>query len=327
LKSYYDGIYFFHSKALQLTNYVSVELEHVYRQKDQEFISILNHIRDNTADASVLERLNARVIRGFEPVEGDGNIILTTHNARADSINQARLARLNSPASSFRAQVEGNFPEFSWPAEEVLSLKTGAQVMFLRNDPSGSKRFFNGKIGIVEAIEKNSVLVKCIGDELPIEVQAFEWTNTRYSLNRETGELTESIEGKFIQLPLRLAWAVTIHKSQGLSFDKAVIDAGAAFAHGQVYVALSRCRSLEGIILLNPLTASAIITDMQVSRFNENSRKNAPGAEGLEKSRMEFYLHNLHELFDFSGVFNAAGNFFPASLIANKINYFFFPGI
>lgn len=307
LKDHYDTLYFFSSQALRQTRFITIELEHVYRQKDQDFIALLNRIRDNTADRVILDKLNKRYIPGFIESEGnDGYIILTTHNARADSINIARLEKLKGKTWRYHSRTEDSFPESSYPADKELILKPGAQVMFLKNDPSREKRFFNGKIGIIEELDEESVLVRCEDSSEPIEVGRHEWTNTRYTLDRESGEISEKVEGRFFQIPLRLAWAVTIHKSQGLTFDRAVIDARSAFAHGQVYVALSRCRSLEGIVLSTELPPQAIITDRAVSEFHEKSRLNLPGPQFLQESKKAYQLHLLKELFDFSALLRQA---------------------
>ena len=258
----YPSPYFFHSKALQKLDYVTIELQKVYRQKDAEFLEILNAVRENRATESVLLTLNSRL----HAYEDDGETIrLTTHNSQADSFNSMKLEELPGKLRQFEADVQGDFPENTYPADYVLSLKVGAQVMFVRNDPDGA--YYNGKIGKVTAINSNaSVEVEC-SDGTTVSVCPVEWENLQYGLN-EDGEIMPEVVGTFRQLPLRVAWAITIHKSQGLTFDRVIIDASAAFAFGQVYVALSRCHSLEGISLESLIRASGICSDADVASFN-----------------------------------------------------------
>lgn len=259
----YPAPYFFHSKALQKLDYIIIELQQVHRQKDNDFLEILNAVRENRVTESVLEKLNARV--GAFPADDDV-IRLTTHNAQADKINDTRLAMLPGKPSMFEAVVEGDFPENSYPAEPLLTLKVGARVMFVRNDPEG--RFYNGKIGTVEGISRDGVVTVSDGSRTPIVVKPIDWDNIQYALDEESGEIMPGVVGKFRQLPLRIAWAVTVHKSQGLTFDRVIIDAAAAFAFGQVYVALSRCRTLDGISLDSPIRYSSIYADRHVAVFN-----------------------------------------------------------
>ena len=247
LKPYYDTPYFFGSKALQQIDYVTIQLEHVYRQQDASFINILNEVRHGHPSQEVLGKLNSRVL--LSPKLGDMAIRLTTHNNLANYYNESELQKLSGPAYTYRAEIKGTFPDYSYPTAEALVLKEGAQVMFVKNDPSGKHLYYNGRIGrVIEASEKRFT-VYCEGDSEAIEVEPLEWENTRYTLNEKTREIEAEVMGTFKQLPLRLAWAITIHKSQGLTFDRAIIDANQSFAPGQVYVALSRCRTLEGLLL------------------------------------------------------------------------------
>jgi len=243
LKQYYRSVYFFSSNALDNTELVTIRLKHIYRQSDPYFINLLNRVRDNRLDASTAADLNRRYIPGFEPDEDLGYITLTTHNRNADSINQTRLSALTGRKYSFRAEISGDFPEYIYPTPADLLLKEGAQVMFVRNDSSAEKLYYNGKIGKISAISNENISVVCPGSPKEIVVEPVTWENIKYTVNKETGEIQEEITGEFRQYPLKLAWAITIHKSQGLTFDRAIIDARAAFAHGQVYVALSRCKS------------------------------------------------------------------------------------
>ena len=302
LKNFYDTVFFFSSKALQKTQYVSIELKHVYRQSDQAFIEILNKIRDNSLDPETLRELNKRHIAGFNPDESKGYITLTTHNIQAQEINKSKLNKLKGKAHVFTATVDGDFPEYSYPTDFELTLKTGAQVMFVKNDISREKLYYNGKIGIVTNFKEDTIIVKCPDDLTEIPAQKLEWQNTKYSINAETKEIQETVAGSFWQYPLKLAWAITIHKSQGLTFEKAVIDANAAFAYGQVYVALSRCKTLEGLVLSTPISSRCIKSDPIVSAFTTEVEQNPPGNKLLNDSKNAFQGMLLEELFDFSPI-------------------------
>ena len=300
----YPSPYFFHSKALSRLPYITIELQKVHRQQDAEFLNILNSIRDNRITSECLRVLNSRV----HAYENDEDVIrLTTHNAQADGVNARKLNSLPGEAVTFGADVEGEFPENSYPADEVLTLKKGAQVMFIRNDSNGE--YYNGKIGRVEEIGTGGQVLVSDKEGNLINVTQSEWTNTRYTLDKDSGEIRQEIVGTFRQLPLRIAWAITIHKSQGLTFEKVIIDAGAAFAFGQVYVALSRCRTLEGISLESPIHSSAIYSDTHVAEFSSDipdidTVKYSLAAE--EKS----YSYNIYrEIFDLSQSCNALGWF------------------
>jgi hypothetical protein len=299
LKSHYDTVFFFSSKALKKTDYVSIELTHIFRQRDEAFIRLLNKIRDNNADQQTLDELNKRYLPDFARKDGDGYITLTTHNYQSHDINDSKLATLPAKVRKFTAKVEGEFPEYSYPTEFELNLKRGAQVMFVKNDISRDKLYYNGKIGAIVNIEDEIIYVRCPGDEDDIAVGQVEWQNTKYAIDEETKEIKETILGTFSQIPLKLAWAITIHKSQGLTFERAIIDAKAAFAHGQVYVALSRCKTLEGMVLSTPISNQCIKSDAKVSVFNREIGQNPPGKELLEKSKLAFQHNLLFELFDF----------------------------
>ena len=299
LKPYYETIFFFSSKALTKTDYISIELTHIFRQRDESFITLLNKIRDNSADQQTLDELNKRYLPGFAENNNDGYITMTTHNYQSRDINDSKLAKLPAKVTKFAAKVEGEFPEYSYPTDLELSLKRGAQVMFVKNDISREKLYFNGKIGAVVSFDGDNIKVKCPGDSEDITVSAVEWQNTKYAIHEESKEIIESVIGTFCQIPLKLAWAITIHKSQGLTFEKAIIDAKDAFAHGQVYVALSRCKTLEGLILSTRLSDYCIKSDTKVSAFNRSITQNAPGKELLEESKLTFQQVLLFELLDF----------------------------
>ncbi len=302
LEKYYDSYFFFGSRALRTTDYVTIELKHIYRQSDQDFIDLLNKIRENHVDSEVLNELNKRYIPDFDPDSGGGYITLTTHNNQARTINESKLEKLPAKIHSFTASIKDEFPELSYPNDSELVLKTGAQVMFIKNDLSGEKLFFNGKLGKVVSFEDDLIIVKCPGDDFDIRVEMTEWQNMKYTLDEETKEIEEKVIGTFTQYPLRLAWAITIHKSQGLTFDRAVIDAFSAFAHGQVYVALSRCRSLDGLVLSSRISQRSIIDNPHISDFINDSVKNQPGQSQLAEAKKAYQQELLSELFDFTSL-------------------------
>ncbi len=276
LQQYYESAYFFSSKALALTELLTIELKHIYRQSEAGFIKLLNRVRNNRLDESSMEALNRRYIRDFTPGEDQGYITLTTHNLSAESINQNRLQALSKKEYRFNAEISGDFPEHIYPTLATLLLKEGSQVMFVRNDPSAEKLYYNGKIGKITKLSNKSICVVCPGNHNEIVVDPVVWENIKYTLNEETKEIEEDIIGSFKQYPLKLAWAITIHKSQGLTFEKAIIDAKAAFAHGQIYVALSRCKTMEGMVLSSPISSRGIEIDKAIMCFDENAHQNPP---------------------------------------------------
>ncbi len=299
LKPFYKNIFFFSSQAYQECNAITVELKYIYRQDNPKFINILNEIRTNNLSQSSASELNKRWIPDFTPTEDEGYISLTTHNNRAEQTNNSQLEKLSGKTKVYNARIEGKFPKFSHPNEEELELKVGAQVMFIKNDSSSEKLYFNGKIGKVILLDKNEVVVKCPDDQFNIITTPEEWENINYKVDKETKAITENKIGSYIQMPLRLAWSITIHKSQGLTFEKAIIDAEAAFAHGQTYVALSRCKSLEGLVLKSKINSDQIISDSNVISFNEENEKNQPNENILNTSKSEYQLNLISEIFDF----------------------------
>ena len=304
LKPYYDTPYFFGSKALQQIEYVTILLSQVFRQEDKAFLDVLNHIREAHPTTNDIATLNQRCQPAFIPKQGEGYIRLTTHNYLADNYNENELKKLPGHSYTFQAQIEGNFPEYSYPTSEVLTLKEGAQVMFVKNDPSGEHRYYNGRIGEIVEISESRVCVLCAGDAEGIEVEPLEWENAQYQLNPETRVIESKVQGTFRQLPLRLAWAITIHKSQGLTFERAIIDANLSFAPGQVYVALSRCKTLEGMVLSQPIEARAIIADKRVEDYIGHQEEAAQKSiSQLPKLKEEYYRFLMLELFDFHDIF------------------------
>jgi len=304
ISKYYDSYFFFGSRALCSTDYVTIELKHIFRQSDQVFIDLLNKIRENDVNQDVLNELNKRYIPDFDPDSGGGYITLTTHNYQAQAINDSKLERLPGKTRTFTATIKDEFPELSYPNARELILKAGSQVMFVKNDLSGDRLFFNGKIGKVVSFDDDIVVVKCPDDDFSIRVEMAEWQNVKYTLNDETKEIEETVIGTFTQYPLKLAWAITIHKSQGLTFDRAVIDACSAFTHGQVYVALSRCRTLDGLVLSSRISRHSLMDNPDISDFVNNPSQNQPDRNQLAKSKKAYQEQLLSELFDFTSLEN-----------------------
>lgn len=303
LSQYYRSPYFFESKAFAQTPHVSIELTHVYRQRDPKFVELLQQVRTGQPNAAALQLLNQRYKPGFNPRDDEGYIRLTTHNRQADAYNEERLDALHTKMYTFEAVVKGNFPEALYPVDFKLRLKEGAQVMFCKNDSSIHHRYYNGKVGRVVKIDSEQVTVHCPDDNSDIELQCETWENTRYTLNEKNKEIEAEIEGTFSQLPLRYAWAITIHKSQGLTFDRCIVDAARAFASGQVYVALSRCRTLEGLVLSTPLAATAMMTDHGVEQFvNQQQAASAQVEQSLPTIKLNYTRRLLDELFDFTEI-------------------------
>jgi PIF1-like helicase/Helix-turn-helix domain/HRDC domain len=298
LGKYYDTPYFFSSHALRKTDYISIELKHIYRQADQEFINLLNSVRNNRLDEPSLRKLNSRFAPDFHPPANESYITLTATNAAANEINQQNLHRLGGKLHSFQSRIIGEFPPASFPTDALLEFRVGAQVMFIRNDTSSAKSYFNGKLGRIASIEEDLIFVQCDGSQL-IAVATSEWQNIRYTLNEETRQIQEEVLGSFFQYPLRLAWAITIHKSQGLTFERCIVDAQAAFASGQVYVALSRCKSLEGIVLRSRIQSASVKTDPVVQRFSEDAEKNWPTESQLFRAKHEYQSAIARDLFQF----------------------------
>ncbi|HYX09103.1 MAG TPA: helix-turn-helix domain-containing protein [Bacteroidales bacterium] len=302
LNQFYESIYFFEAKALKQSPPVYVELGKIYRQSDATFINILNHLRDNHITPEDIEVLNRYCDPGVQPEENKGYVYLTTHNKRADEINSRALAKLKGKSFKFKAEVTGDFTENIYPVEYTLELKPGAQVMFVKNDYSGEQRYFNGKIGTVTGLSDEDIEVSFDDGSDPAEVEKYTWENKRYTLNKETNEIEEKIMGTFVHYPIKLAWAITVHKSQGLTFEKAIIDVSRAFAPGQIYVALSRLVSLDGLILTAPIPATALGPDASLVNFT-NSK---PTAENLEKdfktSTVLFVRDTVINAFDFGSL-------------------------
>jgi len=308
LKEHYQTSFFFDSQALKKSTFVCVELKIVYRQTNEDFIKMLNRIRENKADNAMLQELNKRYQPNFNSDSEEGYITLTTHNAQAQRINSNKLAKINDKSYFFEAKITGNFPEYSYPTDENLELKKGAQVMFVKNDPSSQKRYYNGKIAIITDIDDEKIEAQSKEDEQPIIVEKVKWSNMKYTIDPDTKDLLEEEEGSFEQYPLKTAWAITVHKSQGLTFDKAIIDANASFTHGQVYVALSRCRTLEGLVLSSPINSYSIIRSGNIDDFNRYAKENEPNEQKFQNLKKEYFEKMLLEQFSFSAIKSRLGS-------------------
>ena len=297
LQQYYKGIFFFHSKVIEENPPLYLELEKVYRQSDTNFVKILNHLRNNEISKEDMQALQPYIRPSFRPQHNDGYITLTTHNYKADQINAAAFASIKGKEFHYQAQVKGDFPEYLYPLDVQLSLKVGAQVMFVKNDLEVPKRYYNGKIGEVVYLSEEEIRVKLADEDTVIEVSIYEWENVRYKSKSESEEIEQEVLGTFIQYPLRLAWAITVHKSQGLTFDKAVIDLEDVFTSGQAYVALSRLRSLDGLVLLSPFQDKELHTSSDI--INYATQKAAPESlEGiLSEDKKEFLEKELLRAF------------------------------
>jgi len=299
LQEYYSSPFFFDSVAIKEQMPLLIELNKIYRQKEDSFVRLLNKVRNNQMDADDFEDLHMRYDPLFSPLPGEKYITLTSHNKQAAEINQRKIENLFTNAFSFKAEIEEDFPEHLFPAEAELLLKEGAQVMFLKNDII-AKRYFNGKVGVIKLLEHNKIIVDCDGVE--IEVVKETWENTRYTLNRNDGKLEQETLGTFTQYPLRLAWAITIHKSQGLTFEKVMIDDGASFSSGQVYVALSRCTSLEGIVLLSKLSSTTLFSNDHVIKGQQSLTHKGSIADRFTGARQVFTQQLISEIFSFNDV-------------------------
>jgi hypothetical protein len=294
LGNYYSSPFFFDSKAVKEQTPLLIELTKIYRQKEQSFVDLLNKVRNNYMDKDDYEQLNERYIPDFRPTTEQKFITLTSHNAQADNINVVKLQKLHTPPFTYKAKIEGDFPENVFPAEQELVLKEGTQVMFIKNDVA-EKKYFNGKIGVVSKLEKDKIIVNCDGQDIIVTEET--WENVKYTLNRSDEKLEQQVQGRFFQYPLRLAWAITIHKSQGLTFDNVMIDAASSFSSGQVYVALSRCTSLGGIVLLAKIPSTAIHSNQQVVAAHSSLVPKGSLAERFQGARQVFTLQLLSEIF------------------------------
>lgn len=297
LRRYYEGSYFFHSNVIQSNPPLYIELDKVYRQSDDAFIQILNNLRNNTITPANLQVLNQYVNPTFEQQKNTGYITLTTHNAKADAINSDSLAALDAKSHTFQAEVVGEFPTTIFPLENQLQLKVGAQVIFVKNDLSFEKKYYNGKMGIVQKLSTSEIYVKFPEENEVIEVERYEWQNIRYKVNPNTKEIEEELLGTFTHYPLKLAWAITVHKSQGLTFEKAILDVSKVFLPGQAYVALSRLKSLQGLVLLSPIQMNGLRNDYDVMQYAKNRANQETLEEEIRMQTLLFLEARLIEAF------------------------------
>lgn len=305
LSAFYKGPYFFDSQVFKQTKLLTFELNKVHRQNDPSFIAILNEVRNGKVSAQKLEELNKQYHKDQSTLNLNDHVTLTTHNPLVKEINEQRLNQLPGALHRFRASVTGDFPAEGYPTEEELVLKEGAMIMFIKNDSSGEKKFYNGRTATIQSIKGDNITVNFLDDQSTFEVSKETWENTKYSLADDDQKVTASSAGSFMQYPIRLAWAITIHKSQGLTFDKAVVDVGAAFAHGQTYVALSRCRSLAGLVLKQQIQASNIITDTAVVRFMESAQQEVLSSIDLKQAIDDNETQLLQSFFDLAPIVTA----------------------
>lgn len=302
LSNYYKGYFFFHAKVLESKPPLYVELEKIYRQDDEQFIQVLNHLRNNFVDQKDIDILNQYVKPDFKPSEHEGFITLTTHNKKADEINQRSLDALKGKLYSYKAEVSGDFPPHMFPIAEKMELKVGAQVMFIKNDSSFQKEYFNGKIGQISQLTKDAVFVTFPEENKTIEVEKYEWENVKYTLDDKSGEIQGDVKGTFVHFPLKLAWAITVHKSQGLTFDKAVLDLSKVFAPGQAYVGLSRLRSLKGLVLLNSIKLNGLTNDRDVVAYAQNKATQEVLNNQLESSTVLYLNERLSSAFNWDAM-------------------------
>ncbi len=303
LAKHYKNLYFFEAHALRDHKPVYIELEKIFRQTDKQFITILNHLRDNVASRQDIEALNQYHDPKASPGENEGFVFITTHNRKADAINNKSLQQLPGKSYFFKARVEGDFPDYMYPIDYRLELKHGAQVMFIKNDYSGAQRYFNGKIGKISRLDNDEIEVSFDDGSQPTSVEMYTWENKKYSLDKENNEIKEDVKGSFSHLPLKLAWAITVHKSQGLTFQKAIIDVSEAFAPGQVYVALSRLVSLDGLVLNARLPADGMEPDEAIRSFASEKKDGQALEQDLSLSARLFIRDFTFEAFDFKNLY------------------------
>ena len=302
ISQYYSTPYFFSSLALNKSQFLTINLKKVFRQRDESFIKILNNIRNNTIDTPTYQELNKRYIPNFNPKDDEGYITLCTHNFQARDINNLKLNSIKEESFFYKAKVGGDFPEGAYPNDEKLELKLGSQIMFVKNDYSSEfskRRYYNGKIGKIISLDDERIIVRCIGEDNDIEVPRYEWHNYKYEINKETKAIEEKVIGTFEQYPIKLAWAITIHKSQGLTFDKVIINSNRAFASGQVYVAMSRCKTLEGIVITSEFNPNSVRLDNTLVGFDLQQENNAPTEDSLQRDRRKYLESSVLDLISF----------------------------
>jgi uncharacterized protein YpbB len=327
LKNHYKGKFFFHSHVVQQNPPLYIELDKIFRQTDDAFISVLNNLRNNQISKEDIAALNQYVQPNFDLKANKGYITLTTHNAKADAMNTDALEALEGKEWSYLPEITGDFPDKIYPVDEVLRLKEGAQIMFVKNDLSFDKKYFNGKMGVVKSLSAKEILVHFPEENKTIEVEKYEWQNIRYKVNGTTKEIEEETLGTFVHYPIKLAWAITVHKSQGLTFDKAALDVSQVFLPGQAYVALSRLRSLKGLILLSPLQMNGISNDQDVMDYSLNKASETHLENALHFETKNFIHQYLVQTFEWAELVqewrNHEYSYNDKSEISSKAKYSF----
>jgi len=300
LSQFYQSAFFFDALCLKANPPIYIELDKIYRQADDTFIGLLNNLRNNVATEQDIALLKSHYRENYKPDLNDNYITLTTHNSKADDMNRSSLKELKGKSYFYNATIEKEFPENAYPIDKTLELKIGAQVMFIKNDPKGEQRFFNGKLAIVTDLRDDYIEVLPEGNKYPISLEQYAWKNIRYTTNKHTNEIEEEEIGTFIQYPLKLAWAITVHKSQGLTFDKAIVDTGDAFAPGQIYVALSRLRSIDGLILTSHLNNRGMKADQNVAYYSRTKDQQESLVTQITKEADAFLKQSLLQAFNFT---------------------------
>jgi nucleoside-triphosphatase THEP1 len=299
LAEFYKSPYFFDAQVLSNDPPVYIELDKIYRQNNPRFIDLLNNLRNNTLNEDDANLLNEYYQPNFKQNINDNYIYLTTHNYKAQNINSNFLGLLKTKTHTYEAEINGDYPENLYPIDKSLVLKEGAQVMFVKNDLSGKQAYFNGKIARIKSLSDKGITVE-FEDGKEQSVGKYTWENKRFVVNPQTNEIEDQVLGEFKHYPLKLAWAITVHKSQGLTFTKAIVDVADAFAPGQVYVALSRLRDMSGLVLSSPINFRSLKGDATISEFAENSEKQNELQTQLDQETLNYLSYYLGWCYDFS---------------------------
>jgi hypothetical protein len=308
LRNYYSSIYFFDAQVLRNEKPVYIELDKIYRQSDNTFIDLLNNLRNNKVTQANIDLLNTYYKPNFDATAALNTITLTTHNNKADTLNKSALQELKGKSYYYSADIEGDFNEYAYPVDAYLELKVGAQIMFIKNDISGKQQFFNGKIGVVVNLKDKEIEIDFKDGTKPFVLEKYEWKNIKYELNEVTNEIEENTIGTFTQYPIKLAWAITVHKSQGLTFEKAILDINRAFAPGQVYVALSRLKSLDGLVLTSPIQFNAISQDKTLVDYTESKPKQEEVSQLINQETLLFFKGYVLKAYDFVWLYTCLKN-------------------